>query len=60
MNIVKLTDQEKNNLLAFLMRCTLQGQEAPAFLALVNKIQLAQPETDKAEPAEAEMERPAK
>jgi hypothetical protein len=38
MKIIKLTDEEINNLKVFLGRCDLKGNEVPAFIAILNKI----------------------
>ena len=38
MKIIKLTDEELNNLKVFLGRCDLKGNEVPAFIAILNKI----------------------
>ena len=38
MKIIKLTDEELNNLKVFLGRCDLKGNEVPAFISILNKI----------------------
>lgn len=43
MFIVKLTEQEKENLLEFLKRVQLSGVEAVSFILLVQKIAAAKP-----------------
>lgn len=40
---IKLTQQELNNLLVFLKRVNLTGEEVPEFVNLTNKISSAQP-----------------
>ena len=40
--IIKLTQQELNNLKAFLGRATLSGNEAMEFVKLANKIEKAE------------------
>ncbi len=42
MKIIKLTDEELNNLKVFLGRCDLKGNEVPAFLSILNKINNAE------------------
>lgn len=36
--IIKLTDEELNNLKVFLGRCDLKGNEVPAFIVILNKL----------------------
>lgn len=42
MRIIKVTDEELNNLKVFLGRCDLKGQEVPAFVDVVERINLAE------------------
>ena len=42
MKIIKLTDEELNNLKVFLGRCDLKGNEVSAFLSILNKINNAE------------------
>ena len=42
MKIIKLTDEEINNLKVFLGRTDLKGAEVPAFIAIVEKINKAE------------------
>lgn len=40
--IIKLTDEELKNLKVFLGRCDLKGNEVPAFIAILNKLNIAE------------------
>jgi hypothetical protein len=42
MRIIKVTDEELNNLKVFLGRCDLKGQEVPAFVDVVERINSAE------------------
>jgi len=46
MKIIKLTDEELNNLKVFLGRCDLKGNEVSAFLSILNKINNAEVNKD--------------
>ena len=46
MKIIKLTDEELNNLKVFLGRCDLKGNEVPAFIVILNKLNHAEVESD--------------
>ena len=46
MKIIKLTDEELNNLKVFLGRCDLKGNEVPAFIEILNRINNAEVESD--------------
>jgi hypothetical protein len=42
MKLIKLTDEEESNLRVFLGRTQLTGQEVPAFIAILNRINNAE------------------
>ncbi len=46
MNIVKLTDEEMNNLRVFLGRSDLKGNEVQAFVSILNKLSTAEAQKD--------------
>lgn len=41
-NIVKLSNEEIKNLKVFLGRCDLKGNEVPAFISILNKLNNAE------------------
>ena len=46
MKTIKLTDEELNNLKVFLGRCDLKGNEVPAFIVILNKLNHAEVDKD--------------
>lgn len=52
MLLLELTEVERRNLLAFLKRVSLTGEEAETFLLLKQKISAAQPKKEPEQPLE--------